>query len=254
MPRAPQERSPNQRLREMIAACGMSYDAVARAVVRVAAENGEVLADQPVGGRPLGRRHRPWRAHGRIPHRGAIAPRRPAIHDRADRASRITGAAAVRHRAGREGARARPGRRRPPGVPGRRRLHGRRRVAATRVRPRASCPAPAREDRAGKGRRKGNSGCAAGHPGVRGGRRDAGWRPRTVCRRRLPRRHRRPSAVRAVHQRARSRREAFAAAAELAWLLGWKHHDLGQEGAAQAYYRPGSSSPPRRTRTGTPPG
>ena len=43
MPRAPQERSPNQRLREMIAACGLSYDAVARAVVPVAAENGEVL-------------------------------------------------------------------------------------------------------------------------------------------------------------------------------------------------------------------
>jgi hypothetical protein len=35
------------------------------------------------------------------------------------------------------------------------------------------------------------------------------------------------------------RREAFAAAAELTWLLGWKHHDLGQEGAAQAYYRAG---------------
>ncbi len=35
------------------------------------------------------------------------------------------------------------------------------------------------------------------------------------------------------------RREAFGAAAELAWLLGWKHHDLGQEGAAQAYYRTG---------------
>jgi hypothetical protein len=43
MPRAPRERSPNQRLREMIAACGMSYDIVARAVVRVAAENGEAL-------------------------------------------------------------------------------------------------------------------------------------------------------------------------------------------------------------------
>jgi hypothetical protein len=27
--------------------------------------------------------------------------------------------------------------------------------------------------------------------------------------------------------------------AELAWLLGWKHHDLGQEGAVQAYYRAG---------------
>ncbi|MEZ0115137.1 tetratricopeptide (TPR) repeat protein [Catenulispora sp. EB89] len=34
----------------------------------------------------------------------------------------------------------------------------------------------------------------------------------------------------------RIRRDAFSAVAELAWLLGWKHHDLGQEGAAQRYY------------------
>jgi tetratricopeptide (TPR) repeat protein len=33
-----------------------------------------------------------------------------------------------------------------------------------------------------------------------------------------------------------TRRDAFGAASELAWLLGWKHHDLGQEGAAQRYY------------------
>lgn len=33
-----------------------------------------------------------------------------------------------------------------------------------------------------------------------------------------------------------SRRQAFGAVAELAWLLGWKHHDLGHEGAAQKYY------------------
>ncbi|MBB5157580.1 hypothetical protein [Saccharopolyspora phatthalungensis] len=34
----------------------------------------------------------------------------------------------------------------------------------------------------------------------------------------------------------KTRRDAFGAAAELSWLLGWKHHDLGQEGAAQRYY------------------
>jgi hypothetical protein len=34
----------------------------------------------------------------------------------------------------------------------------------------------------------------------------------------------------------KSRADAFAAAAELAWLLGWKHHDLAHEGAAQRYY------------------
>jgi hypothetical protein len=32
------------------------------------------------------------------------------------------------------------------------------------------------------------------------------------------------------------RREAFGAVAELAYLAGWKHHDLGHEGAAQRYY------------------
>ncbi|MER5887864.1 tetratricopeptide repeat protein [Streptomyces sp. NPDC001941] len=35
------------------------------------------------------------------------------------------------------------------------------------------------------------------------------------------------------------RREAFGAVAELAYLAGWKHHDLGQEGAAQRYYQVG---------------
>ncbi|MFG3121418.1 tetratricopeptide repeat protein [Streptomyces sp. NPDC048201] len=33
------------------------------------------------------------------------------------------------------------------------------------------------------------------------------------------------------------RRAAFGAVAELAYLAGWKHHDLGQEGAAQRYYK-----------------
>lgn len=32
------------------------------------------------------------------------------------------------------------------------------------------------------------------------------------------------------------RRQAFGAAAQLATLVGWKHHDLGREGAAQQYY------------------
>jgi len=35
------------------------------------------------------------------------------------------------------------------------------------------------------------------------------------------------------------RRRAFGAVAELAYLVGWKHHDLGQEGAAQRYYQVG---------------
>ncbi|GAA4138389.1 Tat pathway signal protein [Streptomyces tunisiensis] len=35
------------------------------------------------------------------------------------------------------------------------------------------------------------------------------------------------------------RQAAFGAVAELAYLAGWKHHDLGQEGAAQRYYQVG---------------
>jgi tetratricopeptide (TPR) repeat protein len=35
------------------------------------------------------------------------------------------------------------------------------------------------------------------------------------------------------------RRRAFGAVAELAYLTGWKHHDLGHEGAAQQYYMVG---------------
>ena len=35
------------------------------------------------------------------------------------------------------------------------------------------------------------------------------------------------------------RQAAFGAVAELAYLAGWKHHDLGHEGAAQRYYQVG---------------
>jgi hypothetical protein len=34
-------------------------------------------------------------------------------------------------------------------------------------------------------------------------------------------------------------RAAFGAVAGLAYLAGWKHHDLGQGGAAQRYYQVG---------------
>lgn len=37
----------------------------------------------------------------------------------------------------------------------------------------------------------------------------------------------------------RVRAAAFGAVAELAYLAGWKHHDLGHEGAAQRYYQVG---------------
>ncbi|KUN17649.1 Tat pathway signal sequence domain protein [Streptomyces corchorusii] len=37
----------------------------------------------------------------------------------------------------------------------------------------------------------------------------------------------------------KQRRQAYAAAAQLACLIGWKHHDLSREGAAQRYYQVG---------------
>ncbi|WP_202869040.1 hypothetical protein [Kribbella antibiotica] len=45
--------------------------------------------------------------------------------------------------------------------------------------------------------------------------------------------------LRARFRSDRLRRRAFGAVAELAYLAGWKHHDLGHEGAAQRYYLAG---------------
>lgn len=42
--------------------------------------------------------------------------------------------------------------------------------------------------------------------------------------------------LRATYPSATVRQDAFGAAAELACLVGWKHHDLGREGFAQQYY------------------
>ncbi|WP_329021414.1 tetratricopeptide repeat protein [Streptomyces sp. NBC_00690] len=42
--------------------------------------------------------------------------------------------------------------------------------------------------------------------------------------------------LRAIFPSESVRRAAFGAAAELACLVGWKHHDLGREGAAQQFY------------------
>ena len=45
--------------------------------------------------------------------------------------------------------------------------------------------------------------------------------------------------LRARFSNERLRAAAFGAVAELAYLAGWKHHDLGHEGAAQRYYQVG---------------
>ncbi len=46
-------------------------------------------------------------------------------------------------------------------------------------------------------------------------------------------------ALRGRFANGQARRQAFGAVAELAYLAGFKHHDLGHEGAAQRYYQAG---------------
>jgi hypothetical protein len=238
MPRAPQERSPNQRLREMIAACGLSYDAVARAVVRVAAENGDAL-----------RTNRSAVAHwvaGTVPGERTAAYLTEAL-------SRRAGRPLTTEQIGLPAS--------PEPLP-------------SGIDPAGKVLALARADAAHRGFLAAAVYTAAGaslplgydHEPVarlllaRTGQARVGVREIAVVRQvtrafaavdeMLGGGHGLSSVATYLADTAvpllsaqftseHSRREAFAAAAELAWLLGWKHHDLGQEGAAQAYYQAG---------------
>lgn len=235
MPQAPDQRAPNQRLRETIAACGMSYEGVARAVVRIAAENGEALrtnksavAHWVAGVQPsertavylaeaLSRRAgRPVTleqlglASGSGPHLVGTQPIETAtLLGRADIEHRGLLAAAVYtasdvamplnydHEPVSRLLRARTGQARV----------GAQEVAVVRQITKAFGAA---DEMLGGGH--GLSTVAAyladtAAPMLSG---------------RFP--------------NDKTRRDAFGAAAELSWLLGWKHHDLGHEGAAQRYY------------------
>ncbi|HUN34380.1 MAG TPA: tetratricopeptide repeat protein [Trebonia sp.] len=238
MPRAPQERFPNQQLREMIAACGVSYDAVARAVVRVAAENGEVLRTNRsavahwVAGTAPGERTAAYLAEalsrraGRLVTPGQIGlatvpgllpsgtgpVSEVAALARADADHRgflatavytVTGASlplGYDHEPVARLLRTRAGQGRA----------GRAEVAVVRQVTRALGAA---DEMLGGGH--GLSAAAAYLADTAVPLLSAGFASQA------------------------SRQEAFGAAAELAWLLGWKHHDLGHEGASQAYYRTG---------------
>jgi hypothetical protein len=238
MPRAPRERSPNDRLREMLAASGMSYDAVARAVVRIAAENGEIL-----------RTNRSAVAHW-------VAGTAPGEQTAAYLAE------AMSRRMGR------------PVTPGQIGLAVSPDLLPSGAGPAAEAAALARADIDNRGFLATAVYSVAGASlplgydhepvarllRVRGGQARAG--PSEVAVLRQVTRafgaadevlggghglsavaaYLADTAVPLLTARfasERARREAFGAAAELAWLLGWKHHDFGQEGAAQTYYRTG---------------
>ena len=238
MPRAPQERSPNQGLREMIAASGMSYDAVARAVVRVAAENGEIL-----------RTNRSAVAHWVA----GITPGERTAAYLAEALSRRAGRPVTREQIGLAGL--------PDPLPSCAGLTGEmaalaradadhRGFLATAVYTATGASLPLEYDhepvarllraRAGQVRagpaevavvRRVTRAFGAADEVLGGGHglsAVASYLADTA----IP-------LLTARFDSEQGRQEAFGAVADLAWLLGWKHHDLDQEGAAQAYYRTG---------------
>lgn len=235
MPKASGQRSGNDRLRELIAACAMSYDAVARAVVRVAAENGEVLrtnksavahwvagaepsgrtgiylaealsrrSGHPVTPRQLGLASGPGPAlAGAEPIETATLLGRAGSEHSGFLAAAVYTASDVRAPMSYDPEpvsrllRARTGQVRA----------GTKEIAVVRHVTRAFSSA---DEMLGGGH--GLSSAAA---------------------------YLTEAAIPLLSSRfatGTSRCDAFAAAAELAWLLGWKHHDLAQEGAAQRYY------------------
>jgi tetratricopeptide (TPR) repeat protein len=238
MPQAEQERSPNQRLREMIAACGMSYDAVARAVVRVAAENGEALRTNRsavahwVAGTAPGERTAAYLTEA-LAHRAGrpVTPEQIGLSASPDPLPPATGpagdlAALARADVDHRGFLATAvytavGASLPLGYdhePVARLLRARTGTARAGVAEVAVVRGVTRAFGAADEMLGGGHGLSA----------VAAYLADTAV-----------PLLSARFTSEHTRREAFAAAAELAWLLGWKHHDLGQEGAAQAYYRTG---------------
>lgn len=235
MPKAPEQRSPNHRLRETIAACGMSYDAVARAVVRIAAQNGETL-----------RTNKSAVAHwvaGVSPNRRTVLFLAEALSRRAGRpvtptqlgfavdsepdltgahpieTAMLLGRAGIEHRG----------------------------LLAAAVYTASAVQIPVDYDqepvsrmlraRTGQARvgaeeitmiRQITRAFGAADEVLGGGHglsTVAVYLADTVA-----------PMLSGRFTTDHTRRDAFGAAAELAWLLGWKHHDLGQEGAAQRHY------------------
>ena len=235
MPRAPDQRSPNDRLREMIAACGMSYDGVARAVVRIAAENGEALRTNKsavahwVAGVPPSERTAVYlvealsRRAGRpvtLTQLGLAAGSEPdLIGAHPIETATLLGRADIEHRG----------------------------FLAVAVYTTSDVTIPLEYDhepvarllraRTGQARvgteevavvRQITKAFGAADEVLGGGHglsTVAAYLADTAA-----------PMLSARFASEKTRRDAYGAAAELSWLLGWKHHDLGQEGAAQRYY------------------
>ncbi len=235
MPTAPDQRPPNHRLREMIAVCGMSYDGVARALVRVAAENGEVL-----------RTNKSAVAHwvaGVEPSERTAVYLAEALSRRAGRAVALAelGLAAS---SGPELANTHPIE--TATLLGRADIEHRGFLAAA-VYTAADVTMPLEYDhepvarllraRTGQARvgaqeiavvRQVTRAFGAADEVLGGGHglsTVAAYLADTAA-----------PMLSGRFANDKLRCGAFAAAAELSWLLGWKHHDLGQEGAAQRYY------------------
>ncbi|MEV1241834.1 tetratricopeptide repeat protein [Nonomuraea sp. NPDC049750] len=238
MARPPGQRFPNDRLREMISASGLGYEGVARAVVRVAAENGEALrtnksaiahwvagiepGERTIGylvealsrraGRPVTRQQlgfltdEPAALEGPEPIETATLLGRTDVENGGYLATAVYTAAQLRMPLDYDAEavsrllRARTGLARV----------GAAEVAVVRQITKAFGAA---DERLGGGH---------GLSTV------ASYLSDTVA----------PTLSGRFADEA-TRRDAFSAAAELAWLLGWKHHDLGHEGAAQRYYLTG---------------
>ncbi len=235
MPRAPDQRAPNHRLREAITGAGLGYDGVARAVVRVAAENGEAL-----------RTNKSAVAHWVA---GVAPVERTALY-LAEALSRRTGRRVTLTELG-LAARSEPQLAGAQPIEtatllGRADVEHRSYLAAA-VYTASDVAMPLNYDPEPVSRllraRTGNArvgaaeimvvrhitGAFGAADEVLGG----GHGLSTVAT------YFADTAAPLLIGRFASgtvRGDAYAAVAELAWLLGWKHHDLGEEGAAQRYY------------------
>ena len=238
MQQAPRERTPNHLLREMIAASGTSYDTLARAVVRVAAENGEILRTDRsavahwVAGTAPGERTTAYLAEALSRRTGRpVTPGQIGLTAAPDPLPSSTGpadeaAALARADIDNRGFLA----------------------AAVYTATGASLPLDYDHEPVARLLRT-RSGQARAGPAdvavvrqvtrafgaadeVLGGGHGLSAVAAYLADTAVP-------LLSARFAGEHARKEAFGAAAEMAWLLGFKHHDLGQEGAAQAYYRTG---------------
>lgn len=235
MPKAPGQRSVNHRLREMIAACGMSYDGLARAVVRIAAENGEALRTNKsavahwVAGVEPAERTAAYLAEALSRQAGrTVTPTQLGLAAGAGpeltgthpiETAPLLGQADVEHRAVLAAAVYTASEVRAPleydHEPVTRLLKAR--TGGARVG--AKDVAVVRQITKAFGAADEVLGGGHGLSTV------AAYLTDTAA-----------PMLSGRYANEKTRRDAFGAAAELSWLLGWKHHDLGQEGAAQRYY------------------